>query len=132
MSMNGPEDFDMEKALTWLPENEGERRFILAVMDGTLPTGDLIEVPTGKDDAFTCRRGTQGQKPERGGAMNTTRLRELREARGMTQGQLADKAGLHRVALNRLENGKTKPTLRTTARLAAALDVPIFDLGRAR
>ena len=36
----------------------------------------------------------------------TVRIRELREAKGMTQGQLADAAGVTRATVNRLENGR--------------------------
>lgn len=36
------------------------------------------------------------------------RIKELREARGWTQADLADRAGVHWQTINRLENGKTR------------------------
>jgi transcriptional regulator with XRE-family HTH domain len=35
-------------------------------------------------------------------------IRELREAKGWTQGQLAEHAGVTRATVNRLENGRTQ------------------------
>jgi transcriptional regulator with XRE-family HTH domain len=51
------------------------------------------------------------------------RLRELREAAGLTQQQLARSAGLDSRNLSRLENGERVPTWPTVRALAAALGV---------
>ncbi len=57
-----------------------------------------------------------------------TRLRELRVAKGLTQEELADRAGLHRVHVTQLEGGRYQsPRLDTLGRLAKALGV---SLGR--
>jgi transcriptional regulator with XRE-family HTH domain len=56
------------------------------------------------------------------------RLATLREARGLTQQQLADAAGLHRTQINRLEMGHWQPRLPTLRKLAAALGVGIEQL----
>ncbi len=57
------------------------------------------------------------------------RLKRLREARGLTQADLAKRAGLHRVYVTQLEIGvKTNPTLDTLQRLAKALRIPIPEL----
>jgi transcriptional regulator with XRE-family HTH domain len=54
----------------------------------------------------------------------TLRVRELREARGLTQGALAEKAGLRRATVNRIEMGRVKGVdLRTLELLADALEV---------
>lgn len=54
----------------------------------------------------------------------TLRVRELREARGLTQGALAEKAGLRRATVNRIEMGRVKGVdLRTLELLADALGV---------
>jgi transcriptional regulator with XRE-family HTH domain len=56
------------------------------------------------------------------------RLKKLREARGMSQAALAEKAELSRGYLIRLEAGRQDPTLGTLERLAEALDMPLRKL----
>lgn len=56
------------------------------------------------------------------------RLKKLREAKGMSQAALAEKADLSRGYLLRLEAGRQDPTLGTLERLADALDVPLKKL----
>jgi transcriptional regulator with XRE-family HTH domain len=51
------------------------------------------------------------------------RLRELREAAGLTQTQLADKAGMKLGGVQNLEQGRTYPTWPTVLALAEALGV---------
>jgi transcriptional regulator with XRE-family HTH domain len=51
------------------------------------------------------------------------RLRELRDAAGLTQAQLAEKAGLHRQGIAKLENGEREPAWGTVRALARALGV---------
>ena len=59
----------------------------------------------------------------------STKLRSLREAKGLTQGELGDRAGLHRVYVTKLETGaETNPTLDTLKSLAQALGVPVTRL----
>jgi transcriptional regulator with XRE-family HTH domain len=58
------------------------------------------------------------------------RLRALRQARGLTQAQLAAKAGLSREYLARLETARQDPTLTTLEKLAKALKVTAGDLLR--
>ncbi len=55
------------------------------------------------------------------------RVRALRLERGLTQQQLADAVGVHRVNLNKVENGRTDLGVSHVRRLAEALDV---DPGR--
>ena len=52
----------------------------------------------------------------------------MREAKGLTQAQLARAAGILRANLSRIEAGKHRPTLETLEKLAAALKVPVVDL----
>jgi transcriptional regulator with XRE-family HTH domain len=54
-----------------------------------------------------------------------TRIREARQARGFSQGELEARTGLLRCYLSRVENGHTEPSLQTLARIAAALDIPV-------
>lgn len=52
------------------------------------------------------------------------RLRELRTAKGWTQGQLAQGAGVTRATVNRLENGRPKSIdFEVLEKLASALGV---------
>jgi transcriptional regulator with XRE-family HTH domain len=50
-------------------------------------------------------------------------LKKLRAARGMTQEALAEKAGISRTYIARLELGQQDPTLGTLEKLAKALRV---------
>jgi transcriptional regulator with XRE-family HTH domain len=52
-----------------------------------------------------------------------TRIRQLREARGMTQESLAGKAGLSREYLARLETARQDPRLSIVVKLARALRI---------
>ena len=56
------------------------------------------------------------------------RLRELREAKGLSQGDIEHGTGLLRCYLSRVENGHTMPTLPTLEKLAAALEVGLSQL----
>jgi transcriptional regulator with XRE-family HTH domain len=56
-----------------------------------------------------------------------TRLRQLREARGVSIRTLATMSGLSANALSMIERGKTSPSVSTLYRLAAALENPITD-----
>jgi DNA-binding XRE family transcriptional regulator len=52
-----------------------------------------------------------------------SRLRTLRLAAGLTQAQLAERTGIHRPNIARVEAGRHTPSLETIARLAAAIGV---------
>jgi transcriptional regulator with XRE-family HTH domain len=56
------------------------------------------------------------------------RLKQYREARGMTQEKLAEKAGFSRQYIARLEMGRHDPTLSTVEKLAKALKVKVGKL----
>ena len=53
------------------------------------------------------------------------RLKELREAAGLTQAQLAERAGLHRMGGAKLEQGQREPAWPTLQALASALGVGV-------
>jgi len=55
----------------------------------------------------------------------STRLRELREGRGISMRTLATRSGLSANALSMIERGKTSPSVSTLYKLAAALGVSI-------
>jgi transcriptional regulator with XRE-family HTH domain len=56
------------------------------------------------------------------------RLKKLREDRGWTQEELAEKAGVSRAYLARLEIGRHDPPLSTLEKLAKALKVKVGKL----
>jgi transcriptional regulator with XRE-family HTH domain len=57
-----------------------------------------------------------------------TRLRELREQRNLSQGDITEMIGLPRSYISRIENGHAVPSLETLQRLAGALDIPLYRL----
>lgn len=56
------------------------------------------------------------------------RLRELRQQRGFSQGDLEKISGLMRCYISRVEHGHTVPSVETLERFAAALGVPLYRL----
>jgi XRE family transcriptional regulator, regulator of sulfur utilization len=56
------------------------------------------------------------------------RLREVREAKGMTRANLAFAADISEPSIARIELYGQQPKLDTIVRLAAALGVPVTDL----
>jgi len=56
------------------------------------------------------------------------RLRTLRIRRALTQQELAEKAGISKNALNRIELSKAEPHMSTLRRLAQALNVDPAEL----
>jgi transcriptional regulator with XRE-family HTH domain len=56
------------------------------------------------------------------------RLRQLREQKGFSQGDVEKASGLLRCYISRVEHGHTVPSLETLVRFAAALDVPLYRL----
>lgn len=57
-----------------------------------------------------------------------TRLRQLREQKQMSQGDIEDRTGLLRCYVSRVENGHTVPSLETLERFAGVFDVPLYRL----
>jgi transcriptional regulator with XRE-family HTH domain len=55
------------------------------------------------------------------------RIREIRNCKGFTQKQMAEKSKLNINTLSMVEKGKTSPSIGTLQRLARALDVPIAE-----
>ena len=55
-------------------------------------------------------------------------LRRARRQRGLSQQSLAERAGLTREYLARLETGQHNPSVATIQKLARALRVPVTEL----
>jgi transcriptional regulator with XRE-family HTH domain len=56
------------------------------------------------------------------------RLRELREQKKFSQGDIEKKTGLLRCYISRVENGHTVPAVATLEKMARALEVPLYKL----
>src|SRR6476660_1664029 len=56
------------------------------------------------------------------------RLRELREQKNMSQGDIEMRTGLLRCYVSRGENGHTVPAVETLEKFARALEVPMYQL----
>ena len=56
------------------------------------------------------------------------RLRELREEKKMSQGDIEKRTGLLRCYISRVENGHTVPAIETLEKLARALEIPLYLL----
>ncbi len=56
------------------------------------------------------------------------RLRELREAKNLSQGDIEKRTGLFRCYVSRVENGHTVPAVETLEKLARAFEVPLYQL----
>jgi transcriptional regulator with XRE-family HTH domain len=56
------------------------------------------------------------------------RLRELRESKSLSQGDIEKRTGLLRCYISRVENGHTVPAVETLEKFARALEVPLYQL----
>ena len=56
------------------------------------------------------------------------RLKELRESKQLSQGDIEKRCGLLRCYISRVENGHTVPSVETLEKMARALEVPMYRL----
>jgi transcriptional regulator with XRE-family HTH domain len=56
------------------------------------------------------------------------RLRELRDSKELSQGDIEKRTGLLRCYISRVENGHTVPAIETLEKLERALEVPMYRL----
>jgi transcriptional regulator with XRE-family HTH domain len=56
------------------------------------------------------------------------RLKELREQKKFSQGDIEKRTGLLRCYVSRVENGHTVPAIETLEKFARALEVPVYQL----
>jgi DNA-binding XRE family transcriptional regulator len=99
---------------------------VLNIDGWSADTGTLIPVPRRND----LESGGLGVLVATGPTFGE-RLKDLRERAGLNQPALADKAGLTKQAINKLEKGESEPSWITVRRLARALGVSVleFDVG---
>ncbi|MBS1867872.1 MAG: helix-turn-helix transcriptional regulator [Acidobacteria bacterium] len=57
-----------------------------------------------------------------------SRLRDLREAKQLSQGDIEKRTGLLRCYISRVENGHTVPSIETLEKITRALEVPMYEL----
>src|SRR5271165_6855808 len=55
-------------------------------------------------------------------------MREMREEKKFSQGDIEKRTGLLRCYISRVENGHTVPAIETLEKLARALEVPLYQL----
>jgi transcriptional regulator with XRE-family HTH domain len=55
------------------------------------------------------------------------RMKELRKKRGFSQEAFADHAGLHRVAVGWIEQGKRVPSLRTLVKISQGFGISLSE-----
>jgi transcriptional regulator with XRE-family HTH domain len=55
------------------------------------------------------------------------RIRQLRQQKGLSQGDIERKTDMVRCYVSRIENGHSVPRLDTLQKLAAAMDVPLYQ-----
>ena len=56
------------------------------------------------------------------------RLKDLREQKKMSQGDVEKRTGLLRCYISRVENGHTVPSVETLEKMARALEIPTYRL----
>ena len=56
------------------------------------------------------------------------RLKQFRESKGLSQGDIEKRTGLLRCYISRVENGHTTPSIETLEKFARSLSVPIYAL----
>jgi transcriptional regulator with XRE-family HTH domain len=74
-----------------------------------------------------------GTWPEAGSQLGQVIANHVRERRleiGLNVGQLAERTGISKGMLSKIENAQTSPSLSTLERLASALDMPVTSLFR--
>ncbi|MEB3025121.1 MULTISPECIES: helix-turn-helix transcriptional regulator [unclassified Parvimonas] len=56
------------------------------------------------------------------------RIEEYRKPLGLSQHKLGKKVGISRISMNKIETGKTMPTLKVADNIARALGVCVYQL----
>lgn len=78
-----------------------------------------------KTDAAHPGRASSDRFEYEVGEVIAARLREFRQQHGLAVAQLAERSGLSKGMLSKLENARTSPSLSTLTRLSEALEVPL-------
>lgn len=118
---------DVTKVVKWSLSRD--RDYIKVIQE----SGNEFEIPW-DDVLYHCEPQYEFYKGKRLGHQNESadrvgqRVRQIREKKGYSVQTLADKIGMKRPNLSRLEHGHHQPSLETLERIAEALDIPVIDL----
>jgi DNA-binding XRE family transcriptional regulator len=93
-----------------------------AAVGGDRATSNVLAIEKEPDGA----EGPIGQL----GRVIANHVRSRRLEIGLTVGQLAERTGISKGMLSKIENAQTSPSLSTLERLSAALDMPVTSLFR--
>ncbi len=128
LDLNVVEGADETEAAKW-EIVEGQDCLIV-----TQQSGNVLEIPW---DAVLhhCEREyeyykgrEQAESPQARAERIGASVRNARERLGLTSTELAERCGIRRPNLSRLEGGKHVPSLETLERIAESLDVPVARL----
>jgi transcriptional regulator with XRE-family HTH domain len=95
--------------------------------------GGRAATPAGAADSPKLVALDNGAWPEGGGQLGQVIANHVRTRRleiGLNVGQLAERTGISKGMLSKIENAQTSPSLSTLERLASALDMPVTSLFR--
>ncbi|HWG58404.1 MAG TPA: helix-turn-helix transcriptional regulator [Candidatus Acidoferrales bacterium] len=56
------------------------------------------------------------------------RLKQIRDSKNMSQGDIERRTGLLRCYISRVENGHTVPALETLEKMARAMEIPLYQI----
>jgi DNA-binding XRE family transcriptional regulator len=120
-----PDQDDLYALMKDLPGADGEE--LESIMTAAL---EILEQAPGR--VLTCEQEpepTPGEPLSRWLAWVSERIHAERKKAGLTQVELAEKAGLPQSHISRLEGGKHSPSRATLEKIAAALgvEVGVFD-----
>lgn len=81
--------------------------------------------PTRYNPASSAPRGSRKPDPRR---LLGLRIKALRAERGLTQEELADRCGLFRTYMSRIESGQANPTLTMLHQIAKGFGLDVREL----
>jgi ribosome-binding protein aMBF1 (putative translation factor) len=113
---------DLFELLTELREDADneERKSIRIAMEEI-----LAQIPVEMRSVSMAPSGNLSEKRKKWADHVGKKIKELREAAGLTQVKLAEKAGLPQSHISRIENAEYSPTNITIAKIAKALNVVV-------
>jgi transcriptional regulator with XRE-family HTH domain len=79
----------------------------------------------GRGKRLTAMAPRSEPQPGLGGA-----IRQLRSERGISQEELGHRSGVHPTWISHLESGRNNPAWGSVRRIAAALEVPLWQLAK--